>query len=129
MKTYSGVRFRDEDYDSSGFDPSADANRCAKGSTFCERIENYPSTEVTSLMTEEDNKYSELFGSDLLNTISDGNELSIGIRFGDDENEEQLCTSQVRLVFPQAGLTKDDTWRYIVNHQNYTQGVRVDECV
>ncbi|KAG4068441.1 hypothetical protein HA402_004781 [Bradysia odoriphaga] len=122
MQAYTGVRFRDEDYDASGFDPSEDVHKCAKGSTFCEKIENYPSTEVTSILSET-NKYSELFGSDSVNTMTIGN------RFGEEDDEEQLCASQIRLVYPQAGLTRDNTWRYIVNQQNYTQGIRVDECV
>lgn len=86
-------------------------------------MENYPTTEVGTILHEA-NKYSELFGSDMVNTIT------IGSRFGEDEeDEEQLCASRVRLVYPQAGLTRDNTWRYIVNQQNYTQGIRVDECV
>lgn len=124
IQTYTDVRFQDDDYDSSLFDPSGDATKCSKGSTFCEQIDNYPSTEFKSILNEA-NKYAELFGSDLVNTVSIGN------RFGEveEEEEEQLCASQVRLVYPQAGLTQDNTWRYIVNHRNYTQGVRVEECV
>ncbi len=122
VHTVNDVRFHYEDYDYPLFDPSDDVRKCAEDATFCERIDNYPSTEFKSILSEAADKYTELFGSDLLNTISIGN------RFGEDE-EEQLCASQVRLVYPQAGLTRDNTWRYIVNQSNYTQGVRVEECM
>lgn len=122
IQTITDIRFHDEDYDSSLFDPSDEADRCSKGSTFCERIDNYPTTEFKSIL-KEGNKYDELFGSDLVNPISIGN------RFGEVEDEEQLCASQIRLVYPQAGVNQDNTWRYIVNQSNYTQGVRVEECM
>lgn len=106
------------------FDPSDEATICSKGSTFCENLENYPTTEIKTILKEA-NKFEELFGSDFVNPVSIGN------RFGEDEDEyeEPLCASQVRLVYPQVGLTKDNTWRYIVNQSNYTQGVRVEECM
>lgn len=122
VQTIKDIRFHDEDYDSPSFDPSDEADRCSKGSTFCERIDSYPTTEFKSILREA-NKYAELFGSDLVNPTSIGN------RFGEVEDEEQLCASQIRLVYPQVGLTQDNTWRYIVNQSNYTQGVRVEECM
>lgn len=123
VQTYLDVRFRDEDYDSTFFDPSDDAKKCAKESTLCEQIDNYPTTELKFILSGEAEKFVEMFRSDVLHTVSIAN------RFGDGEDEEPLCASQTRLVYPQAGLTKDNTWRYIVNQSNYTQGVRVEECM
>lgn len=140
MQTINGIRFSNDNYDTLQFDPTRDVRRCARGATFCERIENYPSDEFQLILSEE-NKYAELFGSDLVvNTITIGSrfgdddiqfpEETLSSRFGGDEDEEeQLCPSHVRLIYPQAGLTRDNTWRYIVNQSNYTQGVRVDECM
>lgn len=50
-------------------------------------------------------------------------------RYDGFDEEESLCRSQERLIYPQAGLTQDNNWMYIINQKNYTQGVRVDECM
>lgn len=123
FQTFQDIRFHDIDYDSSLFDPSDEATKCSRGNTFCEGSDSYPTTEFKSIL-QEAKKYTELFGSDLVNPVAIGN------RFGEDEDdEEQLCPSQVRLVYPQIGLTRDNTWKYIVNQSNYTQGIRVEECM
>lgn len=122
IHNFTDVRFNDVDYDYS-FDPSNDASTCAKGSTFCERIDSYPSSELNSILKETVHKYEGLFGSDFV-----PEPITIGNRFSGSE-DEPLCASQVRLVFPKAAVTKDNTWRFIVNHSNYTQGVRVEECM
>lgn len=96
---------------------------CAKGSTFCEWIDGYPSAYVDLILQKDAHKYEELFGADLVipNTILN--------RYDGFDVEQSLCRSQERLIYPQAGLTLDNTWMYIVNQKNYTQGVRVDECM
>lgn len=119
IQTYENIRFIDDEDDASLYDPSDEANKCARGSTFCERVDNYPSAEFNSILKEA-NKY--IFGTDLVAQISIGN------RFGGVEDEERLCSSHKRLVYPRVGLTRDNTWRYIVNQSNYTQGVLVEEC-
>ena len=68
-------------------------------------------------------RYSELFGDDIV-TIN-GDALTQRI---DVPGEESLCPSRERLIHPQLGET-DNGWMYIVNHDNYTQGVRVEECL
>lgn len=95
---------------------------CAKGSTFCEKIQNYPTARVDLILKENAHKYEELFGADMI-------ESNIANRNNGIDEEESLCKSQERIIHPQAGLTQDNTWMYIVNQRNYTQGVRVEECM
>lgn len=115
------IRFDYED-EAAFFDPGEKALNCAKETTFCERIENYPTAEVDSMLQENSGQYKELFGTDVVPSF-------IGSRFDGEEEEEALCASRIRLIFPRAGLSVDNTWRFIVNQSNYTQGVRVDECM
>lgn len=116
------IRFDYGDEEAS-FDPGEKAVKCAKETTFCERIENYPTDEVDLILQESSHQYKELFVTDITpNFISN--------RFdGEEEEEEPLCASRTKLIFPRAGLSVDNTWRFIVNQSNYTQGVRIDECM
>lgn len=98
--------------------------KCAKGSTFCEQIDDYPAARVDLVLKENAHKYEELFGADMV--IPDS---QIVNRYNGIDEEEELCRSQERIIHPQAGLTQDNTWMYIVNQKNYTQGVRVEECL
>lgn len=97
--------------------------KCAQGTTFCEWIDDYPSAYVELVLEKDAQKYEELFGADL---VMPDNILN---RYDGFDVEESLCRSQERLIYPKAGLTLDNTWMYIVNQKNYTQGVRVDECM
>lgn len=99
--------------------PGALESKCAK--TFCEKIDNYPTARVDLVLKENAHKYEELFGADMI-------EANIANRNSGDD-EETLCKSHERIIHPQAGLTQDNTWMYIVNQKNYTQGVRVEECM
>ncbi|XP_037028966.1 protein spaetzle-like isoform X2 [Bradysia coprophila] len=123
---YSDIRFPEEEMSQTSFVPSPGASepKCAKGSTFCEAIDNYPTARVDLLLKEHAHKYEELFGADMIEGGS-----NIANRYNGIEEEESLCKSQERIIHPQAGLTQDNTWMYIVNQKNYTQGVRVEECI
>lgn len=98
--------------------------KCAKGSTFCEEVDQYPAKHIEALLSKEHKKYEELFGSDLVIQEDVKNRFSNGI-----QDEESLCTSTEEIIYPQSGLTKDNTWMFIVNYKNYTQGVRVEKCM
>lgn len=100
--------------------------KCAKGSTFCEKIENYPTGHVDSVLKGNAHKYEELFGADI---IDEDNTIIANRNTGFEEEEETLCKSQERVIHPQAGQRPDKSWLYIVNQSNYTQGVRVEECM
>lgn len=97
--------------------------KCAKGSTFCTEVEGYPDEYIETILKRESKKYEALFGEDLVVPEEIQNRFSNGV-----EEEETLCTSIEQLIFPQAAETKDGSWNYIINNQNYTQGVRVEQC-
>lgn len=42
---------------------------------------------------------------------------------------EALCLSIERVVYPKSGETINKNWLFIVNEQNFTQGVRIETCV
>lgn len=93
------------------------ANRnSACSETFCEESTNYP---ISVLKQKNLEKYMEFFGEDFVENIS--------TRF-DAPDETTLCESRKRLIRPKEGLTQDNSWATIINHDNYTQGIWVDQC-
>ncbi|CAD7091073.1 unnamed protein product [Hermetia illucens] len=86
----------------------------------CQGVENYPANELESLIKSDATRYMELFGEDLL--------IGLSTRF-DHPGEESLCRNSERLVYPQSGLNKDEKWLFIVNHDKYKQGIRIEECL
>lgn len=118
----SDIRFPEEDalYVPT---PGAVESKCAKGATFCEKLDDYPTARVDFVLKDNADKYKELFGTDMV--MADA---QIVNRYNGIDEEESLCKSQERIIHPQAGLNIDNTWMYIVNQKNYTQGVRVEEC-
>ncbi|XP_037921156.1 protein spaetzle-like isoform X2 [Hermetia illucens] len=91
---------------------------------FCTYVENYPTELLQSYLETQQNKFEEIFGDDLVPPPS----INLTQRI-DAPGEEPMCASVERLIYPQAGFTRDNSWSIIVNQPNYTQGVRVEECV
>ncbi|XP_055389809.1 protein spaetzle-like [Condylostylus longicornis] len=94
-------------------------------SSFCTQVDNYPIDDVIKAIQEDSTKFEAVFGEDSLPEIP----TEISQRIDPDFGEETLCQSVERLIFPQAGMTKDNNWSFIINHENYTQGIRIEECL
>lgn len=88
-----------------------------RSETFKENLPDYPKNFIKTLDLE---KFDFLFGTEFQEVL--------GARF--DADEEGLCRSRKRTVFPQSGQTPDGSWLVIVNNDDdrYRQGVVVEEC-
>ncbi|XP_022911378.2 protein spaetzle-like [Onthophagus taurus] len=96
---------------------------CAKGSTYCEKIDGYPS-DLVERMLQVPSPLENLFG------IDDGPD-EIANRLGDDE-DVSLCQTVDRMIFPKIAKTKSNKWKYIINQDGsdkYVQGIRVESCL
>lgn len=99
----------------------ANVTQCAENDqTFCTKNDNYPAEYVRRLLQEHSHRFADSFVSDL-----DTNEVSIRV---DNFDVEHLCDSYQKVIYPTSGLTKDGNERYIVNTDDYKQGVRVSLC-
>lgn len=87
--------------------------------TYCENVQDYPAAYIESMINADPVKFNELFGSD---------EVSLQERFSPENNERPLCSSRETIIYPKSGLTRQNTWMYIVNFKNYVQGIRVEIC-
>ncbi|GAB0091980.1 hypothetical protein DMENIID0001_069060 [Sergentomyia squamirostris] len=93
---------------------------CAKDSVFCTEDKNYPKTHIESLLEQNlqeyvDFKTEDYFTADLTQR-------------NDIPGEESLCESYESKVYPTTGVNRDNKWLYIINQNNVTQGVRIEEC-
>ncbi|XP_046393347.1 uncharacterized protein LOC124161159 [Ischnura elegans] len=105
------------------FAPGSVAPNCAKGSTFCESVDNYPTEHVKVVLRKGGDTLKEFFGNDLLL-----NDTSISQRI-DSTDENTLCQSVEQVVYPKVAQNKDERWMYVVNQEEYIQGVRVEKCL
>ncbi|KAK9506295.1 hypothetical protein O3M35_008255 [Rhynocoris fuscipes] len=97
------------------------APECAKGSTFCETVEDYPSTYLENALQDAGNQFRIMFGDDLLGDSSISHRIDI-------KDEFTLCPSIENVVYPQIAKNKENEWLFIVNQGQYRQGVRVETC-
>ena len=52
----------------------------------------------------------------------------VGFRFGFSFDESPMCRGESRYIFPKVAKNVDGTNRFIVNTEEYQQGVTVVEC-
>merc|ERR1712227_103265 len=96
---------------------------CADFKSFCNETStrHYPTDVVLKAL--DANKLSpELFTQLFDNQCKD----PIQTRFAIDE--EQLCYGEPNVIFPQQAKNLKEEWLYIVNIENYTQSVEIEEC-
>ncbi|XP_076618909.1 spaetzle domain-containing protein [Colletes latitarsis] len=90
-----------------------------KNKTFCEVIPYYPTELVRNALQKNPH----------LRFYINRDELDASSRQEDEIEEESLCVSTEQIVFPKSGITKSHEWKYIVNHENLTQSVRIETCL
>lgn len=93
---------------------------CQNGEVLCENIEDYPIDLVNTLIGHAPEKFNDFFGSDR-------KILELGNRIGDD-NEEELCSSEIDIIKPRWGQTDEGATLYIVNTEQYIQAIVVEKC-
>ncbi len=61
-------------------------------------------------------------------TENNGGDL-IGTRqFFASASDEQLCTGRQKIIFPRKALNLRNEWVFVVNIDNFTQAVEIEEC-
>nr|ATU82783.1 secreted Spaetzle-like protein [Pristhesancus plagipennis] len=94
---------------------------CAKGRTFCETIDHYPSRYIANVLQESGVQFRGMFGKDVVDYSSLSHRIDV-------TDELPLCPSAENVVYPKVAKNKDDQWLFVVNEGDYKQGVRVETC-
>lgn len=89
-----------------------------KASTFCENPPYYPVKYVDAVLKANSNL--KLFsGSDLVTDI---------VQRIDTSDDTPLCSSTEQIVYPKSAKSSEKLWLFILNQDNFTQGVRIETC-
>lgn len=107
-----------------------DTNDCVEkdgatnGKPFCTQLRNYPEkSHLEQIIKQRFSNLESFFGEDLVLPQN------ISQRMNNEPNEEFLCKSRVRVIYPQAGVDREYNWLVIVNIPKYKQGIRIEECM
>ncbi|XP_065371998.1 protein spaetzle-like isoform X2 [Calliphora vicina] len=107
-----------------------DTNDCVEkdgatnGKPFCTQLRNYPEkSHLEQIIKQRFSNLESFFGEDLVLPQN------ISQRMNNEPNEEFLCKSRVRVIYPQAGVDREYNWLVIVNIPKYKQGIRIEECI
>jgi len=96
---------------------------CGSGS-YCETVDEaeYPGDFVLRALSQNNDLNPEIFAQ----LFDSGCRTDVQARFLIDE--EQLCYGVPKVIFPRTAKNLKDEWKYIVNIENYTQSVEIEEC-
>lgn len=98
-------------------DPASVCNH--NGSTFCLNATYYPE-DLVNLAIQRNDSIKLMENSDEISDIS--------VRISDGI-EEPLCRSYTQVVYPRSAETLKRNWLFVVNQDNFKQGIRVEVCV
>ncbi|XP_023176576.1 protein spaetzle isoform X8 [Drosophila hydei] len=85
--------------------------------SFCTKVNNYP--DLSGLKGILSRRFANFFSDEPQPT-------DFGLRMNDDEM--YLCNSHVRYLYPKLGQRLDLSWQYIVNTDEFKQGILIEEC-
>lgn len=102
--------------------------KCSLNESFCIKVDNYPRQELFNIFRTSKYMSTSYFGTDTVNEIND-----LETRLS-NSNLQPFCESKEDVIFPEAGMTKNNEWRYIIQDPNndntsFKQGIRVEKCI
>jgi len=103
--------------------PGPHPHKCLNGNSYCESEEDYPDNII--LRALEKNKELSV---DLFQQLYDSKCKDPIQTRGFNIDEEQLCYGIPKIIYPRKAKNLDEKWRYVVNIDNYTQSVEIEEC-
>ncbi|KAK2725953.1 protein spaetzle-like isoform X2 [Artemia franciscana] len=115
--------------------PSFEAKPCAND-VMCDDSEEYPGDAVLRRVLSNFEAVKEFFRQEA--DVSLQASIDIGTRRGQgnspldpyyEVDEKPLCIAESITRYPRRAKTASDNWLLVVNHENYTQGVRIEKCV
>ena len=105
-----------------------DTGDCStSSSTFCTSPPDYPDYIARLLIEKTPAVSGNLFKQVFDAQCTAGGGL-IQTRFSSSFDEEQLCYGVQKVIFPRKALNLNNEWKFVVNVDNFTQAVEVEEC-
>lgn len=88
------------------------------GTTFCEKVFEYPE-EIINAAIQRNNSIKYLATVDAIPDI---------VQRVDTTDDAPLCLSSEQVIYPKSAESKNKEWLFIVNQENFKQGVRIETC-
>merc|ERR1711892_471232 len=121
VRKNTAVRFQDRKRRQAGAGPQP--RKFSSGNSYCETKVNYPNEIIRNALQKNEELSIDLFQQLYDSKCKD----PIQTR-GFNIDEEQLCSGIPKIIFPRKAGNLDEKWRYVVNIDNYTQSVEIEEC-
>jgi len=123
IKKNTAVQFQDRKRRQAkfGFQPKKCSS--ADKQNYCDSEDDYPKDIVLKAIQANKELSPDLFQQLYDSKCKD----QIQTR-GFNIDEEQLCYGIPKIIYPRQAKNLDDKWRYVVNIDNYTQSVEIEEC-
>jgi len=87
--------------------------------TYCVSPSNYPTDRVVQAMQGSTEVYKQVFDSQCSNVIATR---------GFAIDEDPLCSGVQRVIFPRKARNMENKWKFVVNIDNFTQSIEIEEC-
>jgi len=125
IRKNTAVRFQDRKRRQAGFgfQPKKCSSALADKQNYCDSEDDYPKDSVLKAVQANKELSVDLFQQLYDSKCKD----QIQTR-GFNIDEEQLCYGIPKIIYPRQAKNLDDKWRYVVNIDNYTQSVEIEEC-
>jgi len=125
IRKNTAVRFQDRKRRQAGFgfQPKKCSSALADKQNYCDSEDDYPKESVLKAVQANKELSVDLFQQLYDSKCKD----QIQTR-GFNIDEEQLCYGIPKIIYPRQAKNLDDKWRYVVNIDNYTQSVEIEEC-
>ncbi|KAL2728621.1 protein spaetzle isoform X1 [Vespula squamosa] len=88
------------------------------GTTFCERVFEYPE-EIINAAIQQNNSIKYLATVDAIPDV---------VQRIDVTDDAPLCVSTEQVIYPKSAETKNKEWLFVINQENFKQGVRIETC-
>jgi len=126
IKKNTAVRFQDRKRRQAGFGFQPKKCSSSNKQDYCDSEEDYPKN-IAIAITKAIQSNKEL-SVDLFQQLYDSKCKDQIQTRGFNIDEEQLCYGIPKIIYPRQAKNLDDKWRYVVNIDNYTQSVEIEEC-
>ncbi|KAH8306472.1 hypothetical protein KR018_012404 [Drosophila ironensis] len=94
-------------------------NEPLESKSFCTTVKNYP--DLSALKGKLSGKFAKFFNEEV--------PVELSSRVGTGDDEVYLCQSVTRTLYPKMGQkAEDSSWQFIVNDDEFKQGIQVEEC-
>lgn len=93
---------------------------CPDGLIICENIADYPIEHINEIVKANPILQDTVYGDEFLPEV---------VQRVDYPDGESMCQSKHLIMHPTEGKTKDETWAFIINNKDVSQGVRVEICL